>query len=302
MEIQPMFLVNEIFPAYYAGQEGFSTENLPNLAYVLDGQGWKIWKRNGVSTALIPVEAVSGVAALGTAIEFKAVKLPLELIRKVTAWFKAVYQKYQSEAVGYLFYRDGEWEFVPPAQTAEEAHARYDRVPKRDGWQTAGTIHSHGYMSAFHSGTDDADEKFFDGVHITVGKVDSVPEYSCSIVVQGQREVVDPSVLIDGMAPVDAIPVEWLSAMKLTAPRGLEEPFQAQATGLHKRYFAGELAELAYMVELGKIKIKSETAREQKFAPNAHSKKTGGKVGRTTLPVSRQKKGGIHDDYPYDEQ
>jgi hypothetical protein len=267
MEI--IFMVNGIFPAYWAGQPGFSLELIQaHFAYVLDAEGWKLYKRNGVSTAVIKVDSVSGLATLRQEIDFTAAKLPLDLIRKVTAWFNAVYRKYQSEAVGYLYYQptSGEWQFVPPTQTATGASASYEAAPKIENWQVVGTIHSHGSMSAFHSGVDDADEKNFDGVHITVGRCDSVPEYSCSLVVQGKREIVDPSVLIDGMAPADAVPMAWLSAMKESAPRGLDILFQSKADDLYKRYYAGELSEDDYKAELKKIEEaeRAHKAREAK--------------------------------------
>jgi len=273
--MEPIFMVNGVFPAYWAGQPGFSLELIQfQFAYVLDASGWKLYKRNGVSTALIPVSAVSGLAELETKIQFTADRIPLDLIRRVTAWFKAVYAKYRSEAVGYLYYSavSGEWQFVPPTQTATGASAKYEEAPKIQNWQIVGTIHSHGSMSAFHSGVDDADEKNFDGVHITVGRVDTVPEYSCSLVVQGEREIVDPSCLIDGMAPMDAVPAAWLSAMKEPAPRGLDIFFQLKADDLYKRYYAGELSEAEYKTLLKKIEEadRAHKAREaeKKFTPS----------------------------------
>lgn len=279
--MNPMFLINGIFPAYWIGQEGFSLEKIQNsFAYILDADGWKLYKRNGISTAVIKVDFVSGLATLPQEIDFKAKKISLELIRKVTAWFKAVYQKYHSEAVGYLYYSatSEEWQFVPPIQTATGASAKYEEAPKMEGWKVVGTIHSHSSMSAFHSGVDDSDEKNFDGVHITVGRCDSVPEYSCSLVVQGKREIVDPSVLIDGMAPVDAVPMAWLSAMKESAPHGLDSLFQVKADDLYKRYYAGELSEVFYKSELKKI----EDAERAHKALEAEKIKPsfGGTVGR----------------------
>jgi len=92
--MEPLFLINGIFPAYWIGQEGFSIEKIQAaFAYVLDAEGWKLYKRNGVSTAVISVDSVAGLATLRQEINLTAQKLPLDLIRKVTAWFKVVYQK-----------------------------------------------------------------------------------------------------------------------------------------------------------------------------------------------------------------
>jgi len=265
--MEPLFLINGIFPAYWIGQEGFSIEKIQAaFAYVLDAEGWKLYKRNGVSTAVISVDSVAGLATLRQEINLTAQKLPLDLIRKVTAWFKVVYQKYQSEAVGYLYYQAamGEWQFVPPTQTATGASAKYEEAPRLEGWQVVGTIHSHGSMSAFHSGVDDRDEKFFDGVHVTIGRVDSVPEYSCSIVVQGKREIVDPSVLVDGMAPAEEIPSTWLATVKEQAPRGLELLFQVKADKLYAAYYEGKLSESRYKTDLRQLELEEAAERKAK--------------------------------------
>ena len=300
--MEPLFLINGIFPAYWIGQERFSLEKIQNsFAYILDADGWKLYKRNGVSTAVIKVDSVSGLATLRQEIDFTADRIPLDLIRRVTAWFKAVYAKYRSEAVGYLYYSatSGEWQFVPPTQTATGASAKYEEAPKLESWQVVGTIHSHGSMSAFHSGVDDADEKNFDGVHITVGRCDSVPEYSCSLVTQGKREVVDPSVLIDGMAPADTVPMAWLSAIKESAPRGLDILFQSKAEDLYKRYYAGDLSEADYKTELKKIEEaeRAHKAREaKKYKPSSFlggAGEDGGDYRRTFEPVSPKKKKGV---------
>lgn len=260
--MEPLFMVNGLFPAFWAGQAGFSIELIQaDFAYVLDAKGWKLFKRNGVSTALIPIDCVSGLSSLETLIDFTATRIPLDLVRQVTAWFKAVYTKHASEAVGYLYYQpqSGEWQFMPPTQTATSASAKYDEAPKIAGWKVVGTIHSHGSMSAFHSGVDDTDEKFFDGIHITVGRVDTVPEYSCSLVIQGKREKVDPSIVIDGMAPIDTVPTAWLSAMKEPAPKGLEARFQSKADALYQRYYVGEISEKSYQDELATIELDHKT-------------------------------------------
>jgi PRTRC genetic system protein A len=268
---EPAFKVNGLFPAYVALDPGFNPESIQeSFAYILDGQGWKLFKRNGISTALIAVENVQGLAALEQSISFQAEQIPLNLIRRVTAWFKAVYQKYQSEAVGYLFYQPStrEWDFIPPTQSANGASALYEAAPKKNDWKVVGTIHSHGSMSAFHSGTDDKDEEFFDGVHITVGRVDSVPEYSCSIVVQGVREIVEPSVIVDGMASADAVPSEWLDSVKESKPQVLLEVLQDRADKLYEAYYAGKISEEAYHRDLAKIEkeedafLKAEEKRQ----------------------------------------
>lgn len=60
----------------------------------------------------------------------------------------------------------------PDVQPGEE-------VTEEFNYSLFGTIHSHAAVGAFHSGTDDNDEKKFDGLHITIGNV-NVPAHTYS--------------------------------------------------------------------------------------------------------------------------
>jgi len=265
--MNPLFKVNGIFPVYYGGDKGFSVSQITEkLAYVIDAGGWKLFKRNGVSTALISVEAVSGVSVVKPYVNFTAQKIPYSLLEDVIAFFGEVYRKFQSEAVGYLYYRseDGQWDFMVPKQSASAAHAKYEGAPpQRAGWQCAGTIHSHGSMSAFHSGTDDADEEFFDGIHITIGRCDQLNvEFSTSIVVNGEREMLKIWDLVEGFTASKA-PADWVNSVKLPAPRIVGEPFAGQAEDLYASYYTGETSEANYLVELKKIQQAAAKAAEK---------------------------------------
>ena len=268
--MQPIFLINGIFPAYYGGEPGFKADQIAeNLAYVIDGAGWKLFKRNGVSTALIPIDSVSGINAEIPYIEFSAKKIPYSLVEKVVAFFKAVFRKYQSEAVGYLYYNPTtfEWDYVVPKQSASGAHASYEGAPKLPGWQCAGTIHSHAALSAFHSGTDDADEINFDGVHITVGRVSDLnPEFSCSLVIQGKRTKFEIYDLVAGF-PMPTAPVEWVNLVKLSAPSfsfDWDKSVETELRSLYDLYYTDQMSEIDYLKELKKIQQAAEKIAEKK--------------------------------------
>jgi hypothetical protein len=127
-------------------------------------------------------------------------KLSMSNVILVHSFFKEVYRVHKSEAI-VLFHKDNtddsEYKvLVPEATTASAGHLSYDaaqvvycencrvcnpgeitKCPQCGGndirpTHIYGTAHSHGSMSAFHSGTDDAHEKGQTGFHITFGKVD----------------------------------------------------------------------------------------------------------------------------------
>lgn len=125
-------------------------------------------------------------------------KLSMRDLTFVHAYFAAIYQKYSSEAI-VLFHRgptDTEYTVVvPESYSATGTSLTYEHSQPtfcttcrvcstevltqcpRCGTNTMtrtiimGTAHSHGNMSAFHSGTDDAHEKNQTGFHITFGNV-----------------------------------------------------------------------------------------------------------------------------------
>ena len=276
--MEPLFKVNDLFPVYAAIQEDFAFDEIrEDFAYILDAKGWKLFKRNGVSISLIAIDEVKGLPKFKEEIRLKSGKIPWELLKKVTAFFMAVYKKKKSEAVGYLYYHptSHEWDFIPPTQTVAAASADYDKAPIKEGWLIAGTIHSHGSMSAFHSGTDHKDEEHFDGVHITIGKVDSVPEYAYSVMAQGARaKYDDPNDLVEGLDPSGDVPADWMEAVKLDEPKIIDDKKYGEAVEkLYTQYLEGKLTEKTYLKKLEAIenKIKDNDSKNDKPLIDASS-------------------------------
>jgi hypothetical protein len=53
----------------------------------------------------------------------------------------------------------------------------------QSGYTLGGTIHSHCDFNAFHSGVDDKDETNFNGLHITIGNVDTNFTFACRYII-----------------------------------------------------------------------------------------------------------------------
>lgn len=145
-------------------------------------------------------------------------KIPANLIRYAWRYFAAVYEECKCEAAVLLYYHptDKLWSLLVPVQyNCSHASVSYavpnnltikeieeDKDMKKqyaetveeaeeleeDGYILMGTIHSHCDFDAFHSGTDDADEVNFDGVHITIGRVNTeTPNFASRIMVNGME-------------------------------------------------------------------------------------------------------------------
>ncbi|MCI0533415.1 Mov34/MPN/PAD-1 family protein, partial [bacterium] len=145
-------------------------------------------------------------------------KMPSELIKQALGFFRAVALKKDLEGceAGVILYWSDEKEdyfLHAPEQSASPGHLTYEVGPNPAGSRRFGTIHSHGHGGAFHSATDHHDEENDDGVHITIGNVNTIPSFSCSVVVDGVREQIGLRDVVDNDDEV-AFPVEWLKRVR----------------------------------------------------------------------------------------
>lgn len=190
------------------------------LCYVAGGNGLFKIVRNSFYSACVKLGGIPSLAEIQEEAELHVPVLPLTLFRQVEAFFVAVYAQHQSEAVVLLYCNpnEKEWRVVVPPQYVRGLHVEYDlnALPKAPaGLELFGTIHSHADIKAFHSGTDDADECHFDGLHVTVGNVDQpIRTYSCRWMLAGRAFKAD----LAGVVESAALPkpdVAWLAKVSL---------------------------------------------------------------------------------------
>lgn len=172
------------------------------LAYVVGSNGAFVHKRNPVFRALVPVERVLSLEAVEPVGEYLLPPLPALLSAQILRFFKRVARRHKAEAIVLIAYHParGEFRVVAPEQEVSGASCDYTmpRAP-RDGWRLVGTVHSHVNMSAFHSCTDTSDERAFDGIHATFGRLDeSAIEIVSSLAVGGHRFPVPPAQVFSG--------------------------------------------------------------------------------------------------------
>lgn len=166
-----------------------------DIYYIVAKEGLFLKKRVGVMESIAPVSNISILDSVESDAKLHISKMPASKFAKIVEFFRAVYKKYYAESIVLLFYDEERkrHHVVPPYQKVTSGSLDYNRGISIDGMTMIGTIHSHGRMSAFHSGVDDSDEETFDGLHITIGDVDEEEfSVSASIVVNGHRFMVDP--------------------------------------------------------------------------------------------------------------
>ena len=185
-------------------EEGETAEGIKDsICYLITKNGAMLKKSNYLYTAISKVEGISGLADIKETAQVSFIKLKYDMLRKVMEFFRDTYEERKSEAVVLLYFSNAmnRWAVLVPTQDVNGASAKYDIKGKTiamddcgaimesmpEGYRQMGSIHSHASMSAFHSGTDDKDEYGFDGLHITVGRLDEKNlEYAVRWIAAGQ--------------------------------------------------------------------------------------------------------------------
>ena len=153
------------------------------------------------NTGLIQEKAVAGLLACRIDYELKSGKGQIdytgpkfdpEMWHQVLSFFRWTHKEMDSESQVRLYVniklgRWGAWAFPQEARTGmsareiatpetpEQAIARFaswGSEPSGD-WLYFATVHHHCSASAFQSGTDEANERNQDGLHLTVGRMDA---------------------------------------------------------------------------------------------------------------------------------
>ncbi len=189
----------------YVYNEG---EELPkdDICYLIAKDGILLKKKVGLIESLSKVDKISILGDLKPYAKLNIEKIPGSVFAKIYSFFKEVYKEYYSECVALLYYNleTKKYKTYIPKQEVSGASLDYVKDKTFKNHVLMCSIHSHGSMSAFHSGTDSDDEKNFDGLHITLGKMNhDVMDISASIVTNGSRFMVNPLDYIENLDLVE---------------------------------------------------------------------------------------------------
>jgi len=171
-----------------------------NVVYVIAQDGIFIKRKFGLFVSQVKIDKISILEPTNEYALMNIKKIPGKDFAKMIAFFKKVYEMHRGEAAINIYYHEKKKNFKlrVPSQQVTAGNVNYVNYYCNDNYLHVGTIHSHGNGSAFHSGGDQSDEKNFDGIHITIGKItDPCIDISCSLMANGQRFQVDPGDYID---------------------------------------------------------------------------------------------------------
>lgn len=192
---------NNIKVYIYDENEKFPEDD---ICYIVARGGIYLKKTLDLVESITPVDKISFLKDLPTFGAINIPKFPPKMFGNIVGFFKEVYEKYKSEAVVLIYYNKDKQSFkiFAPEQEVSSASLSYETNHTIKDCILIGTVHSHGSMAAFHSGVDTSDEKNFDGLHITVGKVDKDIELfdiCASVAINGMRIKVEPSDYIENL-------------------------------------------------------------------------------------------------------
>ena len=184
-----------------------------DFCYLIASNGAFLKRRGSIMTSITAVEKIPHLGEIKeeTILTLSTKDLiPMFIVAKALSFFQAVYDLHKSEAALLLTFENGVWGLQCPEQEVSGGAVEYTN--QLNGKTVVGSIHSHADFGAFHSGIDDADEEEFDGIHITLGNVNSTPTISCSLVSNGKRTMCKQKEFITGRSvqiPV-YFPPDWM--------------------------------------------------------------------------------------------
>jgi len=177
------------------------------IFYVVAKDGIYLKKTMGDFDTMNKVDAISILGDCASYASLNVAKIATRQFAQILTLFREVYKVFKAEANVILHYNKKRKRYRIDVPLQGVTGASVDYINGADTYKDyirIGTIHSHASMSAFHSGTDHKDEENWDGLHITLGKMNE--EYfdiSCSIMSGGERFMVNPEDYIEGVNLVE---------------------------------------------------------------------------------------------------
>lgn len=198
-----------MFPVYYFEK---MPEQLPDddVCYIISKYIY-LKKRSGLIDSLVRVDSINMGETFDEYAKMNLPKMKAAKFGGVLGFFREVYNKYYHSESGVILnlythpvkQNMKKIDYTVPLQKVSEGSCKY-KIVIDPGYINCGTIHSHANFGAFHSSTDVNDEKYFDGLHITVGHVIArAVSISACVVVNSKRVRVDPRQYIEGITKVN---------------------------------------------------------------------------------------------------
>lgn len=233
-----------MFPIYLKREE---TDVLPEepFAFIVGRDGIYVQKRTPVMRAVVPSKEVASLAEVKCEAEYLLPPIPAELVMQMLLFFRAIWERERSEAIVLISYnaKRGTFRLDAPDQHVDAARCRYDpEFRPVEGFMLVGSCHSHGSLSAYHSGTDEHDEVHnADGIHITFGRIaDKRVDIVATLVASGNRFPQEVERVLAGTKLVKNVPPRPKTPPPEVAPSEVTPPATPPVVAAHDEFVVAD--------------------------------------------------------------
>lgn len=179
--------------------------------YIVAKDGLYLRKDTGIIKATVEVESIPFLKEVKKEAVLRLPKIPEIFIAQAINFFREIFEMYGTEAIvlGYYSRTLKKYLFNAPNQTVFYSSVDYEPEGKfmQGELQLVVSIHSHGDLCAFHARGDIADEKDFDGLHITIGNINYLYfTLVSSVAVNNNRFPIKPENIISGIKKINYNP------------------------------------------------------------------------------------------------
>jgi hypothetical protein len=198
--------------------------------YLLTQNGTFLCRNHPFFTSDVPTRRpVKALAPHAAKCEVRFPRVKASTLEFIVGFFSRVYELHRSEAVVLLLWDlDGRrYKVCVPDQEATVTRSwsggwspydvRYAVPPPPPRHLLVGDVHSHGNLAAFASLTDEMDERYRDGVHGVVGRIErEPPEFHLEMAIDGHRFELPEEQLFEGYRQRRRyVPRQWLDRVKV---------------------------------------------------------------------------------------
>ena len=193
------------------------------ITYVAAENGLFEVRMNAIGTFARKVDGVPDMGQVAEGFVSALPKIPWELFEQAVAFFRAVMKRHggAESYIQFFFNREeGKYFAHVPKQYVSGGHVNFDRDVELEAKHIlVMEAHSHNSMSAFFSGTDNADEQA-DRLFMVMGKLDErVPQVLVRCAMGGQHV---PLTIEDTFeVPSDNVSQSWLDQVNPPKPQAL---------------------------------------------------------------------------------
>ena len=176
------------------------------IFYEVAKNGVFLHKKMRYWDTVVPVRGIDFLQDADSTFTLGLPPIPGALMRDMGYFFAWASSLYFTEAMVILWWNEAtsSYRISAPVQRVSSGSISYDMPDRLKDEYPVGTFHSHGSGGAFHSSIDQCDERSFDGIHGTFGRIyglrtGSFFELSVEAAINGTRFPLDVLATVGGL-------------------------------------------------------------------------------------------------------